>query len=155
MSRSDPADVREDGLVLYGGGDKAYQAYRMNLEGQDWDSIARTLGYKTGRSAQVEVREYITKAAVQMDMARREEVLDIEMRRLDALQAAVWPSAMDGDTKAVDSVLRVMGHRAKLLGLELVAQTQGAVTNNTVVVTGDTQEFIRSLRLVDGNVDDE
>jgi hypothetical protein len=153
MSPSEPAEAREDGLVLYGGGDKAYQAYRLSLEGQDWDQIARTLGYKTGRVAQVEVRQYITRAATQQDIARKEEVLDIEMRRLDALQAAVWPAAMEGDTKAVDSVLRVMGHRAKLLGLELIAQG-GNVTNNTVVVAGNTEEFIRSLKLVDGTVDE-
>lgn len=152
MSPSEPAEAREDGLVLYGGGDKAYQAYRMSLEGQDWDSIARSLGYKTGRVAQVEVRQYISKASAGQALARKEEVLDIEMRRLDALQAAVWPAAMDGDTKAVDSVLRVMGHRSKLLGLELVSQ--GGVTNNTVVVAGNTEEFIRSLKLVDGNVDE-
>ena len=50
--------------------------------------------------------------------------------------------------KAVDSVLRVMGHRSKLLGLELIAQG-GSVTNNTIVVAGNTEEFIRSLKQVD------
>lgn len=153
MSPSEPSETREDGLVLYGSGDKAYQAYRLSLEGQDWDTIAVRLGYKNAQSARVEVRQYITKAATQMDLARKEEVLDIEMRRLDALQAAIWPAAMEGDTKAVDSVLRVMGHRSKLLGLELIAQG-GPVTNNTVVVAGNTAEFINALKLVDGTVDE-
>jgi hypothetical protein len=150
MSRSDVA-MREDGLAIRGSvQDNAYQAYQMHLGGKDWEEVAKVLGYANGKTAQVEVRQYITRAAVQMDMAKREEVLGIEMARLDALQSAVWDAAMDGDTKAVDSVLRVMAHRAKLLGLELIAQGNGTVNHNTVVVQGDTQDFIRSLQLVNG-----
>jgi len=152
MSRSEGSEPRKDGLALVSG-DKAYQAYQLHLQGSDWEQVATHLGYKNGRVAQVEVRQYITRAATQMDAQRKEEVLGVEMARLDALQSAVWPAAMEGDTKAVDSVLRVMGHRSKLLGLELIAQG-GPVTNNTVVVAGNSEEFIRSLRLVDGIVDE-
>jgi hypothetical protein len=84
-----------------------------------------------------------------MDNARKEEVLNLELARLDALQDAVWDQAMTGDTKAVDSALKVINMRAKLLGLEILAQNPSTVTNNTVVVSGDTQDFIRSLKLVD------
>ena len=154
MSRSDVAK-REDGLAIRGSvQDNAYQAYQLHLQGKDWEQVARTLGYANGKTAQVEVRQYITRAAVQMDMAKREEVLGIEMARLDALQDAVWDDAMEGDTKAVDSVLKVMAHRAKLLGLELLAQGTGTVNHNTVVVQGDTQDFIRSLQLVNGGKDE-
>lgn len=151
MSRSG-SPVREDGQLVIAGSsleDKAYAAYQLRQSGKPWDVVAKTVGYGSGKSAEVEVRQYITKAAIQMDNSRKEEVLGLELDRLDTLQSAVWDQAMDGDTKAVDSVLRIMTHRAKLLGLELIAQGQGTVTNNTVVVTGNSEEFIRSLKLVD------
>jgi len=152
MSPSDVEMLRTDGLAIRGTvRDQAYQAYQLHLSGKDWEEVAKTIGYSSGKSAQVEVRQYITKAAVQMDNAKREEVLTLELSRLDALQAAVWDAAMEGDTKAVDSVLKVMSHRAKLLGLELLAQNTGTVTNNTVVVTGNSEEFIQSLKLVGGS----
>lgn len=153
--------IREDGVPIRGTiiDDAGYRAYQLRQSGADWESIARQTGYATGKSAQVAVRAYITRAATTMDMEKREEVLTLEMDRLDALQSALWPAAMEGDTKSVDSVLRVMGHRAKLLGLDLLSQGSGTTTIDTVVVTGDTQEFIRSLRLVrgieDGDPEDE
>lgn len=144
--------MREDGQLVIAGSaekDKAYTAYQLHLSGKDWETVAKMVGYGSGQSAAVEVRQYITRAAVQMDNARKEEVLNLELARLDALQDAVWDQAMTGDTKAVDSALKVINMRAKLLGLEILAQNPSTVTNNTVVVSGDTQDFIRSLKLVD------
>jgi hypothetical protein len=154
MSRS---ESRKDGVAIRGTtiDDNAYQAYQLHLGGKDWETVAKSTGYANAKTAQVDVKRYIQRAAVLMDISKKEEVIGTELSRLDALQDAVWPDAMSGDTKAVDSVLKVMNHRAKLLGLEMVAQDTGTVTNNTVVVQGNTQDFIRSLRLVDGITDDE
>lgn len=145
-----PTEVRTDGLAIRGSAeaDKAYRAYQLHRSGMDWEEVAEKIGYASVMSAQVEVRQYITRAAVQMDNAKKEEVLHLELSRLDALQSAVWDDAMGGDTKAVDSVLKIINTRAKLLGLDMVAQNSGNVTNNTVVVTGNTEDFIQSLNLV-------
>jgi hypothetical protein len=152
MSRS---ESRKDGLAIRGTviDDSAYEAYQLHIAGKDWETVAKTTGYANAKTAQVDVRRYIQRAAALMDLSKKEEVIGVELSRLDALQDAVWGAAMEGDTKAVDSVLKVMTHRSKLLGLELIAQDSGTVTNNTVVVQGNTQDFIRSLRLVDGHVD--
>lgn len=144
--------LREDGIDIRGttDSDAAYRAYKLHLGGKSWEEVAKITGYANGRTAQVSVRQYITSAAVAMDVSKKAEVLDIEMARLDVLQDAHWDNAISGDdVKSAEFVLKVMGHRAKLLGLELVAQG-GTVTNNTVVVQGNTEEYIRSLRLVDG-----
>lgn len=160
MSRSTKKaapEPREDGLAIRGSiiEDPAYRAYQLNLGGKSWEEIARICGYANGKTAQVCVRQYITKAAVSMDVVKKEEVLDLEMARLDALQDAYWDAAVSGDdVKSAEFVLKVMGHRAKLLGLELISQGVGTIQSNTVVVQGDTQEFIRSLRLVDGHTDE-
>lgn len=42
----------------------------------------------------------------------------LELERLDALQAALWPAAIGGDVRAVRGVLEVMTRRSKLLGLD-------------------------------------
>ena len=46
------------------------------------------------------------------------DLIDIENMRLDQLLTAVWPGAMEGDTKSVRSALDIMDRRAKLLGLD-------------------------------------
>lgn len=45
-----------------------------------------------------------------------------EVERLDQLEAAAWPQAMEGDLDAISSVLATMDRRAKLLGLDAPAR---------------------------------
>lgn len=146
-------DVRSDGQVALLTGtttdQKAYDAYQMRQRGSSWEQVCKTVGYSSIKVAQVELRRYLTDIAVRVDVEHREEVLAMEVGRLDSLMEAVWDQAMTGDTKAVDSALKIIGMRAKLLGLEALTQVSGTVTNNTVVVTGSTEEFIHSLKLVD------
>lgn len=148
-----PPDVRSDGQVALLTGtvsdQKAYDAYQMRQRGSSWEQVCKTVGYSSVKVAQVELRRYLTDMAVRVDIENREEVLAMEMGRLDSLMEAVWDQAMTGDTKAVDSALKIISMRSKLLGLEALTQTAGTVTNNTVVVTGNTEEFIHSLKLVD------
>lgn len=148
-----PPDVRSDGQVALLTGStvdqKAYDAYQMRQRGTSWEQVCKTVGYSSVRVAQVELRRYLTDMAVRVDIEHREEVLGMELGRLDSLMEAVWDQAMTGDAKAVESVLKIINMRSKLLGLEALTQTAGTVTNNTVVVTGSTEEFIHSLKLVD------
>jgi hypothetical protein len=46
-----------------------------------------------------------------------QQVLRLELQRLDELQSAVFSRAADGDIEAVDACLRIQNQRAKLLGL--------------------------------------
>jgi hypothetical protein len=46
------------------------------------------------------------------------DIRRLESERLDALQVGVWARAIAGDPRSVDSVVRVMERRAKLLGLD-------------------------------------
>jgi hypothetical protein len=51
-----------------------------------------------------------------------EQVLTLELQRLDALTEALWPTATAGDPQAIDRVLRIMQRRAALLGLDALAR---------------------------------
>lgn len=151
MSRSDV--VRSDSdIVLDKVGTKTeqrrYDAWQMRLRGTDWEQICKTVGYSSVKVAQVDLRAYVLSCMVQTDEDHRQEVMTMELAKLDALQNAVWDAAMAGDTKAVDSALKVINTRMKLLGLDTPTQGQ-QVTNNTVVVAGSSEEFIQRLQLVE------
>jgi hypothetical protein len=124
-----------------------YDAWQMRLRGTDWQQICKTVGFSSVKVAQVELRAYIGECMVRIDNEHREEVLHTELARLDELMDAVWDAAMMGETKAVDAVLKVINTRMKLLGLD--QQQTATVTNNTVLVSGNSEEFIKRLQLVE------
>ena len=47
------------------------------------------------------------------------------------MHEAIWEAALDGDLRAIDRVLRIMEHRAKLLGLEAPRRT-GVATMDAI-----------------------
>jgi hypothetical protein len=63
-----------------------------------------------------------------------EELRDLELRRLDALQVAHWDRAMEGDSRATEIVLKVMARRARLLGRDRF----GDAAQPRMLVTGPT-----------------
>lgn len=124
----------------------AYKAHQLRVSGMSWTDIAPLTGYSSAKSAEVEVRRYLGRAAEMLSAEERAHALDLEMTRLDALLNAIWDQAMDGDVKAVDSCLRVISTRSRLLGLENPIAT-GTVTHNTVVVTGaTTEDYVQKLQ---------
>lgn len=54
------------------------------------------------------------------DQAQEEarQVRELELQRLDAMFAGIWEDATAGDVDAVNSALRVMKRRARMLGLD-------------------------------------
>jgi hypothetical protein len=45
-------------------------------------------------------------------------MLQLELDRLNKLQAGLWPSALQGDTDAIRTALKLMERRAKYMGLD-------------------------------------
>lgn len=119
----------------------AYRAYQFRMSGESWEEIALKLGFKNGRDAQRASNLLIKKATAAATEDRKQEILDLELDRLDALQTAVWGMAISGDLKAVDSVLKIMTHRARLLTL---GEDTGNTSTNTIIVAGD--NYVESLR---------
>lgn len=77
--------------------------------------LAAEYGVSQQRISQVlaEVRESVG------DDARTDAAL-LARERTDALLAAVWPAAMEGDTRAVTAALKVLERQAKALGTDAV-----------------------------------
>jgi AraC-like DNA-binding protein len=99
------------------------QMAQLKLAGVDWQTIADRCGYSSAQYAQNDwqVVRNRTRAELRTSV---EEARWLEVSRLDRLQAAVWPKAMKGDTKAADSAHRYIVTRCKILGLEAPTQIQ-------------------------------
>ena len=113
--------------------ERAYRAYQLRLGGSSWMEVADKLDYPNSTKARSEVDLLVTKAIGTINDDRKVEIVDLELDRLDALQSAVWGMAMGGDLKAVDSALKIMAHRARLLMLGQESHS----TTSTIIVAGD------------------
>jgi hypothetical protein len=124
--------------------EKALQVYQLRIAGKLPSEIAEIVGYASaGEVIRVLDEEFAIDASYLTD-AERKSILALELVRLEHLQTAVWPSAMMGDPKSVDSALRVIQTRAKIIGLE---QVDPVVNKNLVLVMGDKEEdYIKALR---------
>jgi len=89
------------------------RAIQLKLQSLTYQQIADELGY-TSRGT---VYKIIKTAQVAQLTGAVEEHLDIEVSRLNALQAAVWPAAMAGDLQALVMAARLIEARCRLLGL--------------------------------------
>lgn len=93
------------------------KAVAMRLAGIDYDTIATRLGYSDRGAACKDINR-----ALEANVAEQNRQADVlrqqELQRLDRLQAGVWTAAASGDTKAVDTALRIIDRRCKLLGLD-------------------------------------
>jgi hypothetical protein len=113
------------------------------LEGHSPSDIAKILSISAKDVRSLLDELYGFEAGYITDVERR-TALATEVARLDKLQTAVWPSAMMGDPKSVDSAVKIIMARAKITGLE---QADPVVNKNLVLVMGEKEEdYIKSLK---------
>ncbi|MEY9937305.1 hypothetical protein [Streptacidiphilus sp. MAP5-3] len=93
------------------------QAVQLRISGHSWQEIADLLGYSSKGAACTDVRRALEKAVEKLSIPL-EAHRQLEMDRLDAMQNALWDKVLEGDTKAIDTSLKLMDRRAKLLGLD-------------------------------------
>lgn len=90
------------------------KAVEYRKAGLNFQTIADQLGYKSASGAYRAVRAALL-AAVREPT---EELIALEVARLDDLLRGIWADARTGDLDKLDRVLRIMQRRAKLLGLD-------------------------------------
>lgn len=134
---------------------RAAYAFELRKAGADYDLIAEKLGYKNGATARQAVLSRIKKYYKENEK-EIEEVVQLELLRLDQLQLICWRKAKDGDLAAVDRILKIMERRSKLLGLDKETDSGAGTVNQTAVFIGGTeQEFIDGIKqareLMNGN----
>lgn len=90
------------------------EALRLRTAGLTYRQIATALGVDVATAHR---RTQRALEAIPFDAV--DEHRQLEAERLDSLTQAIWQSAMSGNLKAIDTALRVMERRARLLGLDL------------------------------------
>lgn len=88
-------------------------AVEMALVGHTYQAIADELGYANRGT----VHRIVKTALADHELDSVDELRQLELERLDMLQAAYFPRALDGDLSAANIVLKVMDRRLKLLAL--------------------------------------
>lgn len=101
--------------------DRRTKAIALHLAGMDWQAIADQLGYASRGAAHTDVtralKANLAAEAEQVEMMRYTVNL-----RLERLQAAMWPKAVKGDTRAADTCLRAIQQWCKVNGVEAPTQ---------------------------------
>jgi hypothetical protein len=96
---------------------RARAAWDMFLEGHSYSEIAERLHLPAAGTACGE----ITRMAHEAGLHRKTlggGLLEVELARLDKLQATLAPHAANGDPQSVALVLKIQERRAKYLGLD-------------------------------------
>ena len=137
----------------------AVEAYLLKQQGWSWWDIAEELHLSEG-SAKRLIANGMTKAAEMVGDVSKRMLLVLEVDRLDALMAAHWRAATEDvdrvdnhgntvseppDVRAAEFVLKTILARAKLEGLEVAESTAAA---STVVVSGNSEEYVAALKLI-------
>jgi hypothetical protein len=123
---------------------KWWYAQQLRLAGASWDEIAKALGYQSGSTAHTNVKRQLSNVA----KASAQELMELDLERLDMLQLVVWRQARQGDLKAIDAVLKIMSQRAKYLGLDKGAQYEGEEGEKKamILIGGDSDDYIAGIK---------
>lgn len=89
------------------------RAIELRLTGHTYQQIADELGYANKGT----VHRLITNALRAEEAETTRDLRALETDRLDALQAAHWDAALNGDVGSARLVLAIIDKRAKLHGL--------------------------------------
>ena len=122
------------------------RAVAMRAAGRSYADIADALDYSSADTARKSVAGLLDR--VESDAA--DELRTLEGRRLDMLQAAVWPAALEGHLPAVDRVVRISERRARLFGLDR-SRDLYAVDAESAVLAGQISDALAALAGLDGD----
>ena len=93
--------------------DRRRRAVEMRLAGATYQVIADRLDWSGPSGAHQEVAR-----ALRAGESGADELRELELTRLAALDNALWPRAVAGHLPSIDRTLSVMKRRARLLGLD-------------------------------------
>jgi hypothetical protein len=97
-------------------------ALDLRRRGYSFERIADALGCSVG-TAHGDVKRALALAAEKLSEDASEH-LALDLQRVDAMLAALWPAIEAGDPQAVEKGLKAMERRAKLLGLDAATRTE-------------------------------
>ena len=127
--------------------DKEIKVLELRRAGLTWSAIADQTGYADATGAYAAYKRAIKRVLDEP----ADEVRKQELDRIDRLQVAVWNRALKGDDKAINTVLRLMERRARLLGLDAAQRVQAEVVtyDGHRDIDGEIERILQIIRSVD------
>lgn len=123
--------------------ERQFKALELRKDGWSYRDIGAKLGVSYTQ-AHRDVEEELRRLA-QLNQDKAEELRQLELEKLDALEKAVSPMANVGQPAAVTLKLKVMERRAKLLGLDAPAKTDVTTGGEKMVPIVITQMSVDEL----------
>ena len=119
----------------------------LRRAGFTFQRIAEEVGYNQASGAQRAYNRIMARHIPQAPEEHRQQELD----RLDRMQVALWPRAMKGDDKAINTIIRLMERRARLVGIDAPTRIQAEVVNydGNRDIDGDIERIVNLIRGVD------
>ena len=94
------------------------RSVELKIAGHSYQQIAEELGYANRGTVHKIIKEALAgREADAVDMLRQ-----VEVDRLNALQAAVWPRAMQGHLPSIAAAQKLIEARCKVLGLDVAVK---------------------------------
>jgi hypothetical protein len=109
---------------------KEQKALELRLLGFTFQEIAQETGFWKDRRGAFKAISAALKKAQAENKESADELRSVELARLDRYLTFLAKRMNDGDTKSVDSALRIMDRRAKLLGLDAPTKSEVSVTSS-------------------------
>lgn len=103
--------------------DKAQRALDLRLAGKSFDAIAKEVGYASRSGAFMAVDELL-KARIAEATENADELIRLELERLDMMANALWSKVKKGDAPAIDRMIKIQDRRAKYLGLDAPSKSE-------------------------------
>lgn len=126
--------------------ERAYRCYKMRIGGKSWGEIADEEKYPSAAAAKADVDLYLAEARSLVVEKSAKDMLTLEMARLDAMQAYLWPGVVMGTIPAITEARHIIMSRARLavaLGQGLAESQDGA---HTVVIGGTSGNYVGTLQ---------
>ena len=130
-SRITPSVIEREAEVL-----------KLRRGGLTFDLIAKELGFKHASGAH---KAYVN-ACKRIIVSDVQEIRAVEIERLDIAQSSIWGRVLRGEIPAIQTLIRIMERRARLLGLDAPTKAQVEVTTyDTGTIDAEVQRLVALL----------
>jgi hypothetical protein len=106
-----------------------------SIGGYTWREVARICGYPSAEAAQMSISTALERQALELSQDKRQRILAMEVDRYERIHAAYMPSALEGDHKSAEIVLKTAAQRQRLLALGEEATSQK--TYQTIIIPSE------------------
>jgi hypothetical protein len=144
--------VSKKDVELYDPDQVAQRIYHLRQVGMDWAEIQDDLVKNNYMHIKPPIdqlramlRRFVISMASYIGPDEREVILGVELALLGQMQKGLYNAAITGDTKAVETMLKIMATRAKYTGLDQLSTQDKTTLATVLVVGGDQAAFMEAL----------